>query len=248
MTQQGQALRSRLSAAAPPGRGYPAAALALALAGACFALYPAIRPFSDETTLRGAQAFASTSWQVAHTLAMAAFILLTLGLWGLHARLRGSRGGGMARAGLLLTAAGTGLTLPYYGAENFGLHAVGQQALQRHDQALLVSLTHGIRWEEGIWFIVPGLLLIGAGMILSAAAVWSAGTPPRWAAILLAAGFALYLPQFTAPQPVRVAHGLLITVGCGLLAWTLARQVPGARGRPGGDLGGKGTAIIPSQG
>ncbi len=90
MTQQGQALRSRLSAAAPPGRGYPAAALALALAGACFALYPAIRPFSDETTLRGAQAFASASWQVAHTLAMVAFILLTLGLWGLYARLRGS--------------------------------------------------------------------------------------------------------------------------------------------------------------
>jgi hypothetical protein len=32
----------------------------------------------------------------------------------------------MAGAGLLLTAAGTRLTLPYYGAENFGLHAVGQ--------------------------------------------------------------------------------------------------------------------------
>ncbi len=101
-----------------PGRGYPAAALALA--GVCFAMYTAIRPFSDESTLRGAQAFASASWQVARTLAMVAFILLTFGLCGPDARLRGSRAGGRARAGLVLTAAGTGLTLPYYDAENFG--------------------------------------------------------------------------------------------------------------------------------
>ena len=55
-------------------------------------MYPAIRPTSDESTLRGAQGFASASWQVAHTLAMVAFILLTFGLWGLDARLRGSAG------------------------------------------------------------------------------------------------------------------------------------------------------------
>ena len=36
------------------------------------------------SSLRGAQAFASTSWLVAHNLAVAAFILLTLGLWGLY--------------------------------------------------------------------------------------------------------------------------------------------------------------------
>ena len=86
-------------------------------------------------------------------------------------RLPGCGPGTDARAGLILAAAGTGLTLPYYRAENFGLHAVGQQAFKRHDQALLVSLTQAIRWAEGIWFIIPGLLLIGAGMIMSAAAV-----------------------------------------------------------------------------
>ena len=91
MAQHVQALRSGVSVAAPPGRGYPAAALALVLAGVCFALHPAIRPFSDETTLRGAQAFASVSWQVAHALAMVAFIRLTLGLWGLYALLSSRR-------------------------------------------------------------------------------------------------------------------------------------------------------------
>jgi hypothetical protein len=213
-------------------RGRLAAALTLTVAGVCFALYPAIRPFTDESSLRGAQAFASTSWLVAHTLAMAGFILVTLGLWGLNGQLRGTRTAGRARAGLLLTAIGTGLTLPYYGAECFGLHAAGQQALQRHDPALLASLTHGIRWEEGIWFIIPGLLLIGVGVILLAAATWGSPVASRWAAVPLAAGFALYIPQFTAPQPVRIAHGLLITTGCWLLAWNLARHTPATATTP----------------
>ena len=83
MMPQGQVLGSRPArAAAPPGRGYPAAALALP--GVCLAIYTAIRPFSDKSTLRG------------------------------------SRTGGRARAGLVFTAPGTRLTLPYYGAENFG--------------------------------------------------------------------------------------------------------------------------------
>ena len=164
MRQQSQALWApQVPPATSLSRGRLAAPLALTVAGVCFVLYPAIRPFTDESSLRGAQAFASPSWLVAHTLAMAGFILVTLGLWGLYEQLRGGRAAGRARAGLLLTAAGAGLTLPYYGAECFGLHAVGQQALKRHDPGLLVSLTHGIRWEEGVWFIIPGLLLIGAG-------------------------------------------------------------------------------------
>jgi hypothetical protein len=59
-------------------------ALCLALAGMFFVLYPAIRPFSDESSLRGAEAFASAAWVVAHSLAMAAFLLLTLGMLGLY--------------------------------------------------------------------------------------------------------------------------------------------------------------------
>ena len=46
------------------------AALSLAVSGILFVLYPAIRPFSDESSLQGALAFASPSWVLAHTLAM----------------------------------------------------------------------------------------------------------------------------------------------------------------------------------
>jgi hypothetical protein len=45
-----------------------------------FVLYPAIRPFSDETSLQGAEAFASNAWIVAHVLAVLGFILLSLGV------------------------------------------------------------------------------------------------------------------------------------------------------------------------
>ena len=60
-------------------------ALLVAIAGLCFILYPAIRPFSDESTLQGAEAslpplgFLRTRWP------WVGFILLILGLLGLGA-------------------------------------------------------------------------------------------------------------------------------------------------------------------
>jgi hypothetical protein len=205
-------------------RGAAAAAASLTLAGIGFALYPAIRPFSDETSLAGATAFASTRWLVAHSMAMGAFILLALGLLGVAARLREASAGTLARRGLVVSWVGIALTLPYYGAENFGLHAVGQAALRRHDTALLTMLTDGIRWQEGIWFIIPGLLALAVGTGMFAAAALRTRRFARTAALPLAIGMALYIPQYAAAQPIRVAHGILLTVGCCWLAWQLLRR------------------------
>jgi hypothetical protein len=58
-------------------------ALSFGLAGACFFAYPAIRPYTDEASLAGTEAFASPAWLLSHTLAIVGFILLTLGLLGL---------------------------------------------------------------------------------------------------------------------------------------------------------------------
>lgn len=63
----------------------------MAVAGVLFVLYPAIRPFSDEASLQGAAAFASTAWIVAHMLAMVGFTLLMVGLLGLHSSLQNTR-------------------------------------------------------------------------------------------------------------------------------------------------------------
>lgn len=191
-----------------------------ALAGLLFVLYPAIRPFSDETSLHGAAAFGSTAWVVAHSFAIAAFVLLVLGLLGAYLALQQTTVERLMLMALVASWVGVGLTLPFYGAEVFGLHAIGQAALKQ-DNVALVALASDVRGEPGIWFIVVGLLLLGVGMIVFAVAAWRSHVLSRWIGIPLAAGFALFLPQFMTPQPVRVAHGLLVALGCWLVAWNL---------------------------
>ncbi len=189
---------------------------AFVTSGVLFALYPIIRPFSDETSLQGARAFASASWIVAHSLAMTGFLLLGLGLLGLYTLLRDTAVERRTFLALALGWVGVALTLPYYGAEVFGLHAIGQEALARSDASLL-TLVHAVRWEAGIGFILTGLVLLAAGTIVLATALWKLGGLVRWGSSLLALGFVLYIPQFATSQPIRVAHGLLLTASCVLL-------------------------------
>ncbi len=199
-------------------------ALSLMIAGICFVLYPAIRPFSDESSLQGAEAFASSAWILAHSLAMIGFILLSLGLLGICIRLQGTRSVNMGNAALVVTWIGIGLVLPYYGAEAFALHAVGQEALTLNNTGLLVMLTGAIRYGPGIWIFLSGLLAIAAGTILFSIAIRRSGAMVWWSGIPLALGFILFLPQFFFSQPVRVAHGVLILAGCWLLAWSIQKQ------------------------
>ena len=200
------------------------AALALVIAGACFLAYPAIRPYTDETTLAGAEAFASPAWLLAHSLAIVGFILLVLGLLGLYGRLRETRAESLGIMALVLTWAGVGLTLPYYGAETFALAAVGREALRQNSVDLLVTLSDAIRFGEGVWLFGAGLLALAAGAILFATAIRRSGTFPRWSGIPLALGFALFLPQFFTPPAVRIAHGLLVAIGCWLVAWSMVSR------------------------
>jgi hypothetical protein len=191
-----------------------------ALAGLLFVLYPLLRPFSDETTLQGAAAFGSNAWIVAHSMAIVAFILLVLGVFGVYLLLQRTDRERWALIALVLCWIGVGLTLPFYGAEVFGLHAIGQAALKEND-ASLVSLAADVRGDPGIWFIITGLVLLGAGVVVFAVAVGGSGVFQKWSGVPLAIGFGLYLPQFMWAQPLRVAHGLLIAVGCLIIAWKL---------------------------
>lgn len=223
---------ARLSRAALDTRTIPMAvpiltAISLVVAGMLFVAYPALRPFSSETGIEGAQAFASTSWIIAHSLAMAGFILLGLALLGVYERLRGTRGERTASWGVVLSWAGIGFTLPYYGAEVFGLHAVGQAVVDR-DSPDLMTIVNDIRWEVGIFWIIAGLAALGVGVVLFAIAIWRSGRLARWSGIVLAIAFALYIPQFAAGQPLRIAHGVLILIGALILAWAMSAR-PGAK-------------------
>jgi hypothetical protein len=189
------------------------AALSLSISGILFVLYPAMRPFSDEASLQGAQAFASPQWILAHTLAILGFILMTLGLLGLYFTLQKTKVERLTLWGLVLSWLGVGLTLPFYGAEVFGLHAIGQAAVNQNNAALL-DLANQVRFGPGFYVILAGLLLLAVGAIIVAVAIWKSQFLPKWSGVPFALGFALYIPQYAATQPVRVAHGLLIAAGC----------------------------------
>ena len=198
-------------------------ALAMAVSGLLFFLYPAIRPFSDETSLQGAEAFASPAWILAHTLAIFGFILMGWGIFSLYITLQKTAVERLAHWGLGLSWLGVGLTLPFYGAEVFGLHAIGQAALNQQNAALL-DLANQVRFGPGFTVIIIGLISLAVGAILVSIAIWKSKILPKWSGVPFALGFALYIPQYAASQPIRVVHGLLIAIGCMWIASDIWQQ------------------------
>lgn len=185
-------------------------AAAYATGGLLFLLYPAIRPSGDD-----AAAMASTAWVTGHAAAMIGFILLGLGALGLH-QVLGDR---LSLRAAVVTWIGAGLTLPYYGAEDFGLNVIARRSL-RDGAPALMELAEEFRYGPvAVTMFAGGLVLLGVGTVMAALAIWRSGTLPRWSGVPLALGFALFIPQFFGPYPLRVAHGALILVG-GL--WTAA--------------------------
>jgi hypothetical protein len=189
-------------------------------------MYPIIRPYSDEATLQGADSFASTAWVVAHMLAMAGFILLILGLLGVHRALQDSGVERLAFRALVVGVVGVGLTLPFYGAEAFGLQAISQEAVWRNDLSLM-KVVESVRTGPQLVMFSLGLLLIAVSAVIVATAVRKSRVLAKWSGVPFALGFALYIPQFFGTQPIRVAHGLLVAAGCLWIAAGLWR--PDAR-------------------
>jgi hypothetical protein len=202
----------------PPARyRVRAAAAALAVAGILFALYPALRPYTDETTPDGARAFASTAWVVSHALGMLGFIGLAVGLLALHVAGPGAGDSKRSFWALLMTWIGAGLVLSYYGAEAYGLRVIGRLAAQTGDAGLL-DLAHQIRFGPGVVLFGAGLVLLAAAGIMTVLTAARDRRLVRWGGVLTGICLALYLPQFFGPPPVRIAHGVLLAVGCLWLA------------------------------
>ncbi|MCJ0891324.1 hypothetical protein [Rhodococcus sp. ARC_M5] len=181
--------------------------------GVMFAAYPVLRPYSDEVGSAGVDAFASSNWVLAHTFAMLGFI--ALGLLVLYA-------GRRSDVAVVTTWIGVGLVLPYYGAETFALHALGVEAAQTSNPGL-IELADPIRYSlvQSVMFGL-GLVLIAVGLVVFA-------LRNRYA-MVLAAGFVLFLPQFYTPPAVRIVHGLVIAVGAILAARSVAgRSVDSAQ-------------------
>jgi hypothetical protein len=200
-----------LRPAARAGTKSTAAAL-FALAGALFVVYPALRPYTSETGLVGAMAFGSDRWVLAHLAGMFAFGCLATGSCLLTRRT-------LDRVGTVL---GVGLILPYYGAETFGLHAIGRAAVQ-HGAANLTAVADAVRYHPAaISMFGAGWILLAAAAVAVARVLWTRGI--RAGAILIGAGMVLYLPQFFAPPWLRIAHGVVLGVGLAIVSIRLVRS------------------------
>jgi hypothetical protein len=195
-------------------------AVALATAGVLFVLYPAIRPWHDEATVSGATtSMSSPAWVAAHFFAILGFILVPLGLLAIRDALAGTRSASLALTAAIVTWVGAGLTLPYYGAEDFGLHAIASRHVGN-----LIDVINAVRYQPlAITIFGTGLVLLGIGAVLAAVAVWRASALPRYSGIVFAVGFALFLPQFYTSPAVRIAHGVLTGAGLAVLAASLWR-------------------------
>jgi len=199
-------------------------ALCLIVGGVMFVLYPLVRPWADESTTDGAAtAMSSGAWVASHAFAMIGFILVALGLLALAAAVRGTRAGRIAWVAVVTSWIGAGLTLPYYGAEDFGLHAIGSQATDGKPIDVL-SLVEDVRYQPvAMTMFGIGLITLAVSGVLTAIAVARSGRLSRYAGWLFAIGYILFLPQFFGPPAVRIAHGVLLGIGLVWLAIALWR-------------------------
>ena len=200
----------------------------LALAGLFFIAFPVVRPFGDGSgdPKLVAETYASGAWVVAHLLGLLAFVLLALGLHGLipFAPRRN-----LAYAGFLVGVVGAGLTVAFFGAEAFGLHAIGEQALHEGRTDAL-ELANKLRFGPAIYVMLAGLLSVVIGTSAVAFALWESQLP-RWAIALLAIGvflWAVVLGVASPSQPIRVAESLLLAGALWALAWSIVRERPAA--------------------
>lgn len=210
-------------------------AVMLIVSGACFTLFPVLRPFFDESAIQGAAQFASARWVLAHSFGMAGFITLCLGYLGVYARLRTTNLERRTFVAVVLSWIGCGLTLPFFGAEAFSLQVIGRAALQKND-ATLLPLINQVRFGPGLYFIGLGLLTLAAGTVILSTSIWKSGLLPKWSGVPLAVAFLVYIPQLQgAPlfQPIRIVVALVILSGCIWIGMSLLRERVPVAGRAG---------------
>lgn len=197
-------------------------AMPAASAGILMATYLLLRPYGDAdsaTSPEAAAAYASQWWVVAHLAG--ALALVQVGRLGL--RIDDLLGTTTTFAARWTGLAGAVLVLPIYGAETFGLHAVGRAGLA---DATAMTLVGGVRGQDhpaGMTLFALGLLLLSVSG-LSTAIAWQGAArsgrwaAPAWAAWPFAAGAALVLPQFFLPPAGRMAFGVVFAAASVLLA------------------------------
>ncbi len=190
--------------------------LAAGGAAVLMVLYPVLRGYGVEDGMGAAQLYARPGWMVAHLFGMAGFVLIAVAMMGWD------------RWAGRFAAVAVVLVLPYYGAEAYGLHAIGRRVLETGDAAMLAQ---GVGAADLFRYQPVAMTLFGLGWLAFAATavrlltlLRGAGGATRVGLVLTALGLLTYLPQFFAPPAGRIAHGVLLAIGLVILALTGGRS------------------------
>lgn len=219
-TDRRYGLQTDRSAVRRRAGGAVLAAPALA-AGALIAVWLLVRPYGDAggDPASMATAFADPAWVPAHVagaLGLAAVGWLTVRM----AEVLPSRLSRIARALGFWGAAGACLA---FGAEAFGLNALGSYAVDHPDA--LAHLTEARSHPLGAVLLGAGLLTVGTSAVLTAIG-WQRAyrSPAAWP---FAGVVALIVPQFWLPPAGRIAFGAFALASGALwatAAWRTARS------------------------
>jgi hypothetical protein len=198
--------------------------LSLGLSALLLALFPLVRPFfrldptePAETLAAASPHIVSLAWVVAHLLCTLAFVLLLYGLIFVYAALASSSMERRAFWAMVFSFAGIALILPMLGIETYTLPILGR--LYQTGQSEIFPAIEMIYRGLPVAMFVVALVLLAAGAITLATAIWRSRVLPRWAGVLLAAGLALWFPPF--PEAVRMVDGVVIGAGGVWLAASL---------------------------
>lgn len=190
----------------------------LLVSGLAFAAYPALRPYGPESGLAGAADLASTAWLVAHVLGMVGFVGLALVLRAAAHRPTWEWTGRPVREAESRMWLAVALLLPYYGAEAYGLGALGRYAVDQGDAGVL-EVADAFRYAPfAVTTFSLGLLLLVLVGGRLAHGFWNTGALGRTGGLLAGLGLATYLPQFFGTSGLRVAHGVGLGLGLVLMA------------------------------
>ena len=207
-------------------------ALALGLSALLLTAFPLVRPFfpldplsPGDTLAVASPSITSARWEVAHLLAIVAFVLLPFGMLALYAYLRAGLMEPRALRALAWSLAGIALIMPMLGFETYVLPILGR---------LYLAGTTGIAPVVGLIYLGPaivvfllGLLLLAIGVLYLSVAIWQDSRLPRWAGVLFAIGLALWFPPF--PRAVRIIDGFFIGLGGLWLASSMWRSAEEAQ-------------------
>jgi hypothetical protein len=170
-----------------------------------------------------ARSLTSTGNAVGGYLYLAGLICLLFGLLALYGYLARTRASSWAVGGMIASVVGIALALPVFGISGLAdtlladVYLAGQKDLSAA-MGLLTDKTLTYR-TTGYFLVFIVVSLIGA--IAYAVAVWKSGSLPKWAGVLVAAGFVL---SMTLSPGLAWVGALCLVIGGVWLAKTVSQS------------------------